>query len=90
MKKILALFFILAISAMAFACGGKSGGKTTTSVSTPVQGLIPEITDNIMGTTRPTASTTVTSKITETLPGGATDGTNNTAPSIPGGSTAVR
>ena len=90
MKKILALFFILAISAMAFACGGKSNNKTTTHISTTVQGLIPEITDNIMGTTRSTTSTTITSKITEILPGGGTDGTVNTIPPTIGGSTAVR
>jgi hypothetical protein len=92
MKKILAIFFILAICAGAFACGFGGGKSTTgaknTTLNTTMGGILPGTNDM---TTR---ETNRTNGINGTSSGATdatsnTDGTNGTIPQDTGGGTTV-
>ncbi len=91
MKKILAIFFVVALAAMLFACGGKNNNNTGGAVGDIITDAS-DILDDLMPGTNSTRRTTDMSTATPTIPGSgnATDGTNGTIPPSTGGGTTVR
>ena len=63
MKKIMALFAVLLVAMMIFACG-KNGGDKTTAGTTTTQATTTEPTTATTATTKPTTATTATTKPT--------------------------
>ena len=91
MKKIFAIFFVVALAAMLFSCGGKDNngnngavGDAITSMSDIANDLMPG-----MGSTR---RTTEANTQTPTVPDdeNGTEGTNETLAPSTGGGTTVR
>ncbi len=91
MKKILAIFFVVALAAMLFACGGKNNNSTNGAVGDIITDAS-DIIDDLMPSTGSTRRTTDMSTATPTIPdgGNATEGTNGTISPSTGGGTTVR
>ncbi len=95
MKKILAIFFAVALTAMLFSCGGKNNNGTGGNTGGAVGDIITDASDmidDLMPGTNSTRRTTDMSTATPTIPGSgnATEGTNGTIPPSTGGGTTVR
>ncbi len=96
MKKILAIFFIVALTAMLFACGGKNNNNNGSGSGNGAVGDaitdMSDIIDDLMPGTNSTRRTTEINTDTPTLPEdtNSTAGTNEAVPPSTGGGTTVR
>lgn len=87
MKKILAVFFTVALAAMLFSCGGKNnGGSGTNGAVGDAITSMSDIIDDLMPGTDATRNTTEITTDTSEMP----NGTNGTLPASTGGGTTVR
>lgn len=91
MKKILAIFFVLALTAMLFSCGGKKNNGNNGAVGDAITSMSDMI-DDLMPGTDSTRRTTEINTDTPTTPEdtNATAGTNGTIAPSTGGGTTVR
>ncbi len=91
MKKIFAIFFVVALTAMLFSCGGKNNSGNNGAVGDAITSMS-DIIDDLMPGTGSTRRTTEISTDTPTLPEGtdSTAGTNGTITPSTGGGTTVR
>lgn len=87
MKKILAVFFTVALAAMLFSCGGKNnGGSGTNGAVGDVITSMSDMIDDLMPGTDATRNTTKITSDTHTMP----DGTEEALPRSAGGGTTVQ